>query len=99
MTSIAFKSLLLIVALGAIQFVSRRPRRVSHGEPRVPRGRRGAAIDSAAAATALAQRLTGSDSGPYSGTPFPRTHDAGRSAAAGGLSEGPCHERGIIDHS
>lgn len=53
-------------------------------------------IDTVAAAATLAQRLTGDSSGPYSGTPFPPDDDA---IDAAGLSEGPSHERGIIDHS
>ena len=58
---------------------------------------------SAAAAAALAQRLTGAGSGPYSGTPFrlaPVVAAAdGRGPAAGQPREAAGHDRGIIDHS
>lgn len=58
---------------------------------------------SAAAAAALAQRLTGVGSGPYSGTPFrlaPVVAAAGgRGAAAGEACEAARHDHGIIDHS
>ena len=61
-------------------------------------------VGSAAVEAALAQRLTGPGSGPYSGTPFrPTAHGtvAGVSGtvAAGTRSEAARHDHGIIDHS
>ena len=60
-------------------------------------------LDSAAAAAALAQRLTGIGSGPYSGTPFrlaPVVATAGeRRPGAGEVCEAARHDHGIIDHS
>ncbi len=60
-------------------------------------------LASAASAAALAQWITGSGSGPYSGTPFqpdmmaavdPRLPPAGDR-----VSEAARHDHGIIDHS
>jgi hypothetical protein len=85
------------------------PRGVAAIHPQAP-GRAGAAParpvpGSAAAEAALAQFLTGSGSGPYSGTPFRPA--PGTAQAAGGGREptatDPCdtmrHDHGIIDHS
>jgi hypothetical protein len=61
-------------------------------------------LGSAATEAALAQRITGPGSGPYSGTPFRpvagAADGAGRTDAAGGAaSEAARHDHGIIDHS
>lgn len=57
---------------------------------------------SATAAAALAQRLTGSGSGPYSGTPFLRpalTAEPAPEPVSAGVTESARHDHGIIDHS
>ena len=76
---------------------------VGHRHAVPPETARRASIGSAATAAALAQRITGSGSGPYSGTPF-RPADgtadaAGRTRAVGEVSEAARHDHGIIDHS
>ncbi len=62
-----------------------------------------ARLGSAAAEAALAQYLTGSGSGPYSGTPFRPAPavaaDAGGAIAAGVPCEAMRHDHGIIDPS
>ena len=61
------------------------------------------AVSSAATEAALAQRITGLGSGPYSGTPFlvvPRTtDDANQPPAQDAPCEAARHDHGIIDHS
>ncbi len=60
-------------------------------------------LGSAATEAALAPRITGLGSGPYSGTPFlavPRvTGEAAQPPAAGEPCESARHDHGIIDHS
>ena len=68
-----------------------------HAPP--PGAERRMVVSGAAAEAALAQHITGPGSGPYSGTPFPPADGAGRTVAAGGLSEAERHARGIIDDS
>lgn len=70
---------------------------------RTPTAQPGATLardpSSAATEAALSQRITGSGSGPYSGTPFsPRTDVAG-TTAAGTPNEASRHDHGIIDRS
>jgi hypothetical protein len=61
------------------------------------------ARNGAATEVALAQRITGPGSGPYSGTPFlvaPRTTgDAKQPPALDEPCEAARHDHGIIDHS
>ena len=61
------------------------------------------ALSSAATEAALAQRITGPGSGPYSGTPFlvvpHRTDDAAQPPALDEPCEAARHDHGIIDHS
>ena len=60
-------------------------------------------VGSAAVEAALAQRLTGPGSGPYSGTPFRRVPGTGAPGGATTADAAPCeaarHNHGIIDHS
>ena len=80
------------------------------GRPRFPKRHlpplstaRRMVVSSAATEAALAQRITGLGSGPYSGKPFrpvPGAADAaGRMMAAGEPCEAARHDHGIIDHS
>jgi len=76
------------------------PNQTSATPDAAPHDRRRAAFDTAAAAATTAQRITGSGSGPYSGTPFlPPPDDAGRTRPAGEPSEAARHDHGIIDHA
>jgi hypothetical protein len=60
-------------------------------------------LSSVTAAAALAQRLTGDGSGPYSGTPFRLVPvvaaDGQRAPGVGELCEAARRDHGIIDHS
>ena len=60
-------------------------------------------VGSAAVEAALAQRLTGPGSGPYSGTPFRPAPGAGAAGGVTTAAAAPCaaarHDHGIIDHS
>jgi hypothetical protein len=60
-------------------------------------------VGTAAVEAALAQRLTGPGSGPYSGTPFRPASGAVAPAGVTTADDAPCdaarHDRGIIDHS
>jgi hypothetical protein len=69
-----------------------------------PRTEHHGAIDRVTTVADVIQRITGPGSGPYSGTPFLAADDggvehAGQARASHGLSDGPCHECGIIDQS
>ena len=77
-----------------------------HSRPATPRGAPvlvPVPVGSAAVEAALAQRLTGPGSGPYSGMPFRpgpgAVAPAGATTADDGPSEAARHDHGIIDHS
>ncbi|MGH2585971.1 MAG: hypothetical protein ACRDJE_13750 [Dehalococcoidia bacterium] len=84
-----------VIALGTMLMVGRRRTRPAGQTDAGPPSAKDHVAASSAAAAALAQRITGPGSGPYSGTPFP----AAQRTAGGGLHEHGCHERGIIDHN
>jgi hypothetical protein len=74
-----------------------------HRHTRPPNAAPPTPLGSAAAAAALAQRITGPGSGPYSGTPFhpevAAPADPRRTTAGAQVSEAARHDHGIIDHS